>query len=84
MNFQVGDRVVAKFNQSYLNPDNIEIKLIKGHEYVVNTRFCSNYSDGIIVKAETGPEMAYYYDYLFPFYTKEELRDKKINDILEC
>jgi len=83
MKLKAGDRVVARFNLCYLNPDNIEVKLTKGQEYVVDTPFCSNYSDGIIVKGDTGPEMAYYYKHLFPFYTKEELRDKRIKDILE-
>jgi hypothetical protein len=82
MKFKTGDRIVAKINQSYINPDDIEINLIKGHEYVVDTTFCSNYSDGVIVKGETGPKMAYYYDHIFPFYTKEELRDKRIEDTL--
>ncbi len=80
--FKIGEKIVAKFNLSYLNPDDIEITLTKGHEYVVDTSFCSNYSDGIIVKGDTGPEMAYYYQHLFPFYTKEELRDKRIEEIL--
>jgi len=81
-NFQIGERIVAKFNYVYLNPDSVEVKITKGNEYVVDTTFCSSYSDGIIVKGDTGPEMGYYYDYLFPFYTKEELRDKRIEDIL--
>jgi len=81
--FKRGEKIVAKFNYSYLNLDNIEINLTKGSEYIVGTPFCSNYSDGIIVKGDTGPEMAYYYKHLFPFYTKEELRDKKLDDLLD-
>jgi|LakMenE18May11ns_1017448.scaffolds.fasta_scaffold9855032_4 hypothetical protein len=82
MNFQIGERIVAKFNYTYLNPDNIEIKLTKGNEYIVETTFRSNYSDGIIVKGDTGPELAYFYKHIFPFYTKEEKRNKNIEDIL--
>jgi len=83
LKFQRGDKVIAKFNLEYLNPDDIVVKLIKGNEYIVESSFCSNYSDGIIVKGETGPPMAYYYHKIFPFYTIQELRDKKIRDILE-
>ena len=83
LNFQKGDKVIAKINLEYLNPDDIIVKLIRGNEYTVETSFLSNYSDGIIVKGETGPPMAYYYHKIFPFYTICELRDKKIRDILE-
>lgn len=78
-----GDVLIAKYNLSYSNLDNKIITIIKDNEYIVDSLFCSNYSDGIIVKGNTGPPMAYYYKKEYPFYTQEELRDKKIEDILK-
>jgi hypothetical protein len=78
--YKEGDKVIAKYN--VYNKGSKSYQLIEGKQYIVNSLFCSNYSNGIFVKGELGQPMIYYFT-TFPFYTLQELRDKRIEELIQ-
>jgi hypothetical protein len=94
--FEIGSTCVAKSNfyekifENGKFKDGKDILLIKGKRYTIiriNKKTGGNFGGGIVVKDERN-ESSWTFDsnmigYEFPFYTKEEYRNKIIEDLLK-
>jgi hypothetical protein len=94
--FEIGSTCVAKRNfyekifENGKFKDGKDILLIKGKRYTIiriNKKTGVNFGGGIVVKDEKN-ESSWTFDsnmigYEFPFYTKEEYRNKIIEDLLK-